>query len=240
MSVDACALDRFRLTPSAARAHAMKNCLTAIMATCDLMERQPALASRRLWNSLRVASNRLRDLLAEQLATETVRCVAASRHRYDWCSVEVVTQLVAERLHARAEDAGVRLAINCGGGEIRGDEDSLVEALVDLTANAIEATLRGGTVNLETRQTNRGDQVWVVKDAGRGFAEARLGESGHWPSIEDEGWGLGIALAQAAVAHHGGAMTIGTALSEGTKITIWLPQEHRRPFEPTHRGQRDT
>ena len=50
----------------------MKNCLTAITAICDLMERQPALASDRVRKSLRVVSRRLRDLLAEQLAAETV------------------------------------------------------------------------------------------------------------------------------------------------------------------------
>ena len=124
MPVDACEQDDFQVTPSAARAHAIKNCLTSIMATCNLMERQPALANHRLWKSLRAVSGRLCDLLAEQLATESVR----------------------------------------------GDQDSRTEALV--------------------------------------------------------------ALAQDAVAHHGGAMSIDGAPAEGTTITIWLPKEHRSPSQP--------
>jgi hypothetical protein len=83
MSTDACPPDLIQVTPSVARAHAMKNCLAAIMETCDLMERQPALASPTLWNSLRVVSLRLRDLIAEQLATETERTFAP---RHDECN----------------------------------------------------------------------------------------------------------------------------------------------------------
>jgi hypothetical protein len=48
----------------------------------------------------------------------------------------------SQRLQLRADDAGVWLAITCAGGEIHGDEGCLVEGLVELTANAVEALTR--------------------------------------------------------------------------------------------------
>jgi hypothetical protein len=79
MSAEARPLERFQLTASIARAHAMKNCLATIEAACDLMERQEATANGRLWKSVRLASKRLRDFLAEQLATEMMRSFATPR-----------------------------------------------------------------------------------------------------------------------------------------------------------------
>ena len=178
------------VTPSAARAHAIKNCLSAITMICTVIERREAAPSPRLRKSLRSASVRLQDLLAEYLAAEFGGSVTRSTPERDWCSVDRVTATATERLWARAEGAGVSLSISCGGGELRCNEDSLTEALVDLTANAIEATPPGGAVNVQTRETPDGDQVWVVKDAGCGL----LVEHGVAPefrprSTKPGGWG---------------------------------------------------
>ena len=79
MSAEARPQERFELTASIARTHAMKNCLATIEAACDVMERQDATANGRLWESVRLASKRLGDFLAEQLATEMVRSFATPR-----------------------------------------------------------------------------------------------------------------------------------------------------------------
>jgi signal transduction histidine kinase len=226
MSTGMSSLERPKLTASAARAHAIKNCLSAIAMMCTLIERRAGSASTRLCKSLCSASLRLQGLLAEHLTCEAANSVAISLPGQEWCAIERLTAAAAERLWARAESAGVSLAISCGGGELRCDEESLAEALVNLTANAIEATPPGGSVTVKTRETADGDQVWAVKDSGCGFLLGHGVESEFRPrSTKAGGWGLGFSLARVAIAHHGGVMSITTAPGEGTTITIWLPRE---------------
>jgi two-component system sensor histidine kinase HydH len=226
MSTGMSTREGLEVTPSAARAHAIKNCLSAITTICTVIERREAAPSPRLRKSLRSASLRLQELLAEHLATEVGSSVTTSTPGRDWCSVEGVTATATERLWARAEGAGVSLSISCGGGELRCNGDSLIEALVDLTANAIEATPPGGRVTVQTRETPDGDQVWVVKDSGCGFLVAPgVAPEFRPPSTKAGGWGLGFSLARIAVARHGGVMSITSAPGEGTTIAIWLPRQ---------------
>lgn len=214
------------VTPSAARAHAIKNCLSAITMICTVIEHREAAPSPRLRKSLRSASLRLQELLAEHLANEVGSPITTSTPGRDWCSVAAVTAAAAERLWARAEGAGVSLSISCGGGELRCNEDSLTEALVDLTANAIEATPPGGNVTVQTRETPDGDQVWVVKDSGCGLLVEHGAAREFRPrSTKAGGWGLGFSLARVAIARQGGVMSITSAPGEGTTIAIWLPRQ---------------
>lgn len=237
MSTATTSLERFQPTPRAARAHAIKNCLSAITMTCTLIERKGAVTSPKLWNCLRSASLRLLDLVVGLLGDEVDSLIATSLRGQGWSTVDGLIAMVTERLWARAESAEVSLAITCGGGELRCDQESLTEALVNLTANAIEATAPGGTVSVQTRETADRDQVWIVKDAGCGFCDAQQVAAGLRPrSTKTEGWGLGVMLAQVAVAQQGGIMKITTAPGEGTTVTVWLPREARAPVEPTSAG----
>ena len=49
----------------AARAHAMKNCVSVIAALCGLAERETAGSSRDRWAHVQSAARRLRELLVE-------------------------------------------------------------------------------------------------------------------------------------------------------------------------------
>jgi two-component system sensor histidine kinase HydH len=226
MSTGVSSLERPQLTASAARAHAIKNCLSAITMMCTLIERRAGSTCTRLCKSLCSASLRLQGLLAEHLTREAATPIAISLPGQEWCTIERLTAAAAERLWARAESAGVSLTISCGGGELRCNEDSLAEALVDLTANAIEATPPGGSVTVQTRETAEGDQVWAVKDSGCGFLLGQGVEAEFQTrSTKAGGWGLGFRLARIAIARHGGITSVTTAPGEGTTVTIWLPRE---------------
>jgi signal transduction histidine kinase len=223
-------------TPQAARAHAIKNCMSAITMTCTLVERRRSVGTPKVWTTLRSASLRLRDLVAELLADEVSESVAMSLRVQDWCSVERLTASVAERLWSWAESADVSLAVSCGGGELRCDEESLIEGLVNVTANAIEASPPGGIVSVQTCETADRDHVWVVKDSGSGFCQGQQVVTGFRPrSTTAGGWGLGVALAHIAIARHGGVLRIEATPGAGTTVTIWLPREIQAPADSTAR-----
>jgi signal transduction histidine kinase len=216
-------LDGWEPSPRAERAHAMKNCVSVIVALCRLAEREVAGLNRERWTHVQSAASRMRDLLDEDLAVESAKDTVPPRVESNVCCVEQLVKAVAERLEARAQEAGVKLSVDCGGGAIRGQETGLSEALFNLVANAIEATPRGGAVSLETRPLHNGDQRWVLHDTGYGIAEDQLCRLGlRYRSRKKGGSGVGFAIARATIARHGGLLRIESRRGSGTSITILL------------------
>jgi signal transduction histidine kinase len=213
----------FELSPSAARAHAMKNCLGVILAICHLTERELGEKNRARWSHLDAAARRLRDLLLDDPALDERHREAKPDTTSTRCGVGQLVAAVVERLDARAEASGVRLIVNCGGGELDADADDLAEALFNLVVNAIEATPRGGTVSLATCPNPDGTQQWTLRDTGIGFDEEDLMLLGTAPrSGKKGGWGIGVALASATIARHGGTLRISSSKGGGASMSISL------------------
>jgi signal transduction histidine kinase len=222
--VSALELDIFELSPRAHRVHAMKNCVSIIYALSRLAEREVEDASQRRWEHLRAAAQRLRQLLAEDIAQEPRTAPAAPRARLESCNVEALVRSVVERLEPRAAEAGVEVSVSCGGGAIEADEVAVGEALFNIVANAIEATPRGGTVSLSTCRSDNGEQQWVLQDTGHGIPDHQIDQLGHvgW-SRKEGGSGLGFAVARATFARHGGTLRVESDGCSGTTITMRLP-----------------
>lgn len=224
-------LEAPRLSESAARAHAMKNCVSVIHAIVRLVEPELDERGRERMKRLRLASDRLRELLAREIAG------AEAMASHAGFSVEALVRSVLLRVVDRAEVAGVELVVECRGGTMIGDEASLHEALFNLVCNGIEATPRGGRVSVVTHETEDGDQRWLVRDTGAGIPSEHLGDVGRpFRSRRAGGSGLGLALANAAIREHGGLMRVESAVEVGTTITMWLPRARQSvDVAPDHR-----
>src|SRR4030095_14589435 len=110
---------------------------------------------------------------------------------------------------------GVTLTLDGGSAAVHGDARRLKEALINLVANAIEATPSGGTVALRLRNGG-GSVVLEVRDSGRGIAPEdleRIGPSFFTP--RPNGTGLGVVLAQGVINQHGGTLTYASSLGPG-------------------------
>jgi signal transduction histidine kinase len=201
-------------------AHELKNPLAAIKGLCQLVARTPN--SERTQERLTVVASeisRMETILNEYLSfsrpledlkPETVDFAALSRD-------------VMNVLAGRADQAGVTLSLEGGATRAQGDPRRLKEALINLVANAIEATPNGGLVKL--RVHNGGDDVVVeVADTGRGIAPddlKRLGTS--FFTTRPNGTGLGVVLAQGVITQHGGSLAYTSTIGRGTTATITLP-----------------
>jgi signal transduction histidine kinase len=201
----------------------MKNCVSVIVALCRLAERDGMIPSQERWKQVQMAARRLRELLIDDLVDDSAQSGTQQGVATSACAVQALVKSVIERLEVRADEAGVRLYVDCGGGAIQAEEVALSEALFNLVANAIEATPRGGAVTLETRELPNGDQRWTLNDTGYGLADEQLGRLGlPYPTRKNGGSGLGFALARAAIARHGGLLRIESRRGEGTSITVLL------------------
>ena len=204
-------------------AHQLKNPLCALKALVQLGLRNPSeSASHQRLAMLERELDRMGEILASNLSASSDPGEEA-RARVHLGSLASQALL---RLSAQAERARVRLALR-GGGWVEGEPERLLEALVNLVANAVEATAPGGEVVVEVRP--EGDRVSVVvRDNGTGMPPDVLRRIGTpYYTTRGQGTGLGVALARSTVARHGGALRYESEPGKGTSATITLPRAAR-------------
>lgn len=201
-------------------AHELKNPLASIKGLCQLVARAPE--SERTLERLAVVASEI-----ERMQTILDEYLSFSRPledlRPDKLDLAALARDVLDVLAGRADTAGVTLALEGGAPPVQGDSRRLKEALINLVANAIEATPDGGTVVLRLRAGN-GEVTLDVKDSGRGIAPEdleRLGTS--FFTTRPNGTGLGVVLAQGVITQHGGTLSYASSVGHGTTATIKLP-----------------
>lgn len=138
-----------------------------------------------------------------------------------------VAKYVAEMLDERAEQSGVRLTLSLAEPlpGVRADENKLIQALVNLCVNAIDAMPQGGTLTLATKDV--GDQVEVsVADTGTGIPEEEI-DKVFLPfyTKKETGLGFGLSIVQRIVEDHAGKIACRSRVGEGTVFGIQLPVE---------------
>jgi signal transduction histidine kinase len=125
-------------------------------------------------------------------------------------------------LEARAEDGQVAVS-RAGDAWITGDPRRLKEALLNLVANAIEATPPGGRVEVRVEEVGGAARI-AVRDTGRGMAPEVLARIGTpFFTTRGEGTGLGVSLARGVFVQHGGTLEYESAPGRGTVATATLP-----------------
>ena len=144
--------------------------------------------------------------------------------------VTAMVNSVAQSLATEVEERSMKLVCDfqANAGEIAGDEKRLLQALGQLTDNALQYGKEGGTLLLHA-SGDRQTVTLVVSDDGPGMnarqQAAALDGFGRSQSGEDTAQGLGLPLARQLVESHGGKLSLESRLGEGTTVTIKLPRK---------------
>jgi signal transduction histidine kinase len=134
-----------------------------------------------------------------------------------------------EELRPQADEARVTLVRERVGTRFTmlGDEDRLVQVLVNLLANAVRFTPVGGTVTV--RLVDAGPECEIqVEDTGVGIPAAELPhvfESYRQAHPGKGGTGLGLAIVRGLVQAHGGRVTVESQEGKGSRFSVLLPRE---------------
>src|SRR6266851_702428 len=129
---------------------------------------------------------------------------------------------VLSLMDARAASAGVALRRR-GDAVIQADPRRLKDALFNLVGNAVEATPKGGKVEVEIDEVERSARI-AVRDSGRGMAPEVLERLGTpFFTTRGEGTGLGVVVARATFAQHGGSLVYSSEPGRGTTALGTLP-----------------
>lgn len=204
-------------------AHELKNPLTGVKALVQLGLRSPAEApSHERLEVVEREVTRMQEILQNYLSF--TRPLQAMRPRRVELGPLVSDTLVV--LSARADDARVRL-FAAGDAELEADPRRLKEALLNLVANAIEATPPGGEVVVEARAA--GDETeLLIRDTGRGMPAETLRRIGTpFFTTRDDGTGLGVVLARSVIEQHGGSLRYESEPGKGTRVRVTLPRVAR-------------
>ncbi len=203
-------------------AHELKNPLAAIKGLVQLVKRAPDNGK---------TDERLAVVEAEIDRMETIlrEYLSFARPLEDLCKESTdlaeIAQEVVSVLAGRMEQGRIEIETATAATPFEGDPRRLKEALINLLANAIDATPPGGRIRIATRGgPHRGDGVVEIRDSGRGMATDvldRLGTS--FFTTRTSGTGLGVVLALGVVAQHGGALHVASEPGRGTLISITLP-----------------
>ncbi|MBC8794175.1 MAG: hypothetical protein C6Y20_21495 [Tagaea sp. CACIAM 22H2] len=138
-----------------------------------------------------------------------------------------VVDLLRER--AREKDVELESTTRCAGVTVDCDRDQLVQVLLNLVVNALQAAPRqagrGGHVQLSTAVDGAEFRI-DVDDDGPGIPAARREEILE-PFVSDRagGIGLGLSIVREIVALHRGRLAIADSPLGGARFTIWLPRE---------------
>jgi PAS domain S-box-containing protein len=147
---------------------------------------------------------------------------------------EIVREV--QRAHAfRAEERGLSLDLDLYDSmpPITGDRQRFMQVLVNLIANAINYTNRGGRIGVRTAlRSEEGGLVAVVSvwDTGIGIAPQdlpfvfnRFFRAANAKVEGVPGTGLGLSIVQEIVEMHGGRITVESTPGSGTTFTVTLP-----------------
>lgn len=137
-------------------------------------------------------------------------------------------------------------------GVVLVDRQRLIQALVQLAANAVKFSEPGSIVELSTALVPESDPrvsdavgagaavapeyiLLAVTDQGRGIPDSQLtrifdrfGRAEN--TVNVEGSGLGLAIVQAIVQAHGGSVVVESTEGIGSRFSLWLPTDP--PEEP--------
>ena len=126
----------------------------------------------------------------------------------------------------KARERGVRLELelaplpllSCYPGRIN-------QVVLNLVANAIDASGEGGTVGIRTVLARDGVEIHVI-DEGEGIdpsIQHRIFDPFFTTKPVGQGTGLGLSIGYSIVESHGGRIRVESTPGKGSHFTVWLP-----------------
>jgi signal transduction histidine kinase len=126
-------------------------------------------------------------------------------------------------LSRRAADLSLELAV----GSVAISEEYLMKIADELLINAFKFSKPGTPVRVML-SFSPDVSTLTIRDRGRGFATEMITKVGAYMQFErkfheQQGLGLGLAIAKRLTELHGGKLTIQSAPGEGTTVSVKLP-----------------
>ena len=152
-------------------------------------------------------------------------------------AVKRTAQLMQHDLKSNGSNVEVGLELSDELPDVSGDAERLQQVLINLILNAADAMKRNGRIVIATKKSAdmTDAALWTLKEPKQ-FVEVRIKDEGPGiapPLLEQifipffttkaRGTGLGLALCQRIVQHHGGSLEVRSVEGHGATFVIRLP-----------------
>jgi PAS domain S-box-containing protein len=182
------------------------------------------------------ASHKAADLVQSLLAFSRQQAISLkpiSIHRIITGTEKLLKRLVTE-------DISIKIVLAAEDITIMADASQIDQILFNLATNARDAMPQGGTLTIETRAVDLGDEflhfhgygepgryaLLSVSDTGAGMDEAtreRIFDPFFTTKEAGKGTGLGLSTVYGIVKQHNGFITVYSELNIGTAFCIYFP-----------------
>lgn len=212
-------------------AHDIKNPLTPIQLSLDLLERarrENAPGTEEiLERTLGLIRNQVTHL--SQIASEFSEFTGGRKARPEPVDLAILLGEVLDLHESWAEESGVELVRSFESVEAYCDPAKQRRVFVNLVTNAFQAMPRGGRLEV-TVTTADGTALVRVRDTGVGISpEVREHLFEPYLTTKSEGTGLGLAISKRSVVEAGGTIALEDAADgEGTVAIVTLPLTESR------------
>lgn len=173
---------------------------------------------------LRVLEDELKRL--ENVVSGFRRFSMLGEMHHSWFDLKQMLVEVVLRAREDRTDPRIEVRLDDRGAPTRfwGASSLLRQALDNLITNAQQAMPDGGVVTVRARRGEDGVEI-AVSDQGVGIpADVQAHVFDLYFTTKQGGSGIGLAVVQQVARLHGGAVTLRSAVGEGTEITMRLPE----------------
>lgn len=230
-------LDDLRKTIIHALPHEFRSPLTGILSCAEflMMDHPTGLELERVQNVARIierSGRRLQRLIENYLYYAQLEMTVTDAERRAELTRQGVSNpgsaiFDAARERCKAHDRDADLVHEIENARVAMSSDSLHKLTSELVDNACKFSLPGTAI--EVRTFVDGDNyVLVVTDHGRGMNASEIDNIGTYNQFqrnlfEQQGVGLGLAIARRLTDLHGGRFNIRSTPESGTSVEIALP-----------------
>lgn len=212
--------------------HELRTPLATLEAHVDALEDGMIAPTADTYQAMRDQIARLRRLAMDVRVAAAAQEHALELHpvRTDAAQLALAAQATAAPRYA-AKGVALQLDVSDQAMPLRCDEERVHQVLANLLDNALRYTRGGGSVHLSARPAGT-DALLIVEDSGEGLAPGQLQRiferfyrvDSSRSAFDGSGSGLGLTIAQAIVADHGGTITAySDGIGKGSRFTIALP-----------------
>jgi signal transduction histidine kinase len=210
-------------------AHEIRNPLSSLDIHVQLLEEDLAHVApetkEKLSGRLEIIHGELHRL--ENIVKQFLRLAGPSGLDLGTVDPHKVIGHVCELLRPEAAARKIEMAIHLPNNlpSVMADADQLIQALLNLLINGLQAVGPGGRVELRARRADE----WLiieVRDSGPGLPPEKLsGIFEPYYTTKPEGSGIGLWIAQQIIIGHAGTIQAANAPGGGAVFTVRLPLE---------------
>ena len=204
-------------------AHEIGNPLAAMQSQLALAREVPV--EGRVDQTLEIVSKQV-----ERIGRLLRELVTFARRREDEATLVSIEQVARDvvrllRHDPRAHRVEIDVRATNASAPVRAKEDSLVQVVLNLGLNALDAMPEGGVLGFEVDNSD-GRATLRVRDSGRGVndaARAHMFEPFFTTKVPGRGTGLGLFVSRGIIEKMGGELVLEATGPDGTLFCVSLP-----------------